>query len=73
MIAPNGVPQDRMERLRAAFLDAARSDRFRELVEGQGATYRLDVGPAMDAAVRAEYAALGEVARATGLARSARP
>ena len=73
MIAPNGVPEERMERLRAAFLDAARSPRFRELVEGQGATYRLDVGPEMDAAVRAEYAALGEVARATGLARSTRP
>jgi tripartite-type tricarboxylate transporter receptor subunit TctC len=73
LIAPNGVPEERMERLRAAFLDAARSPRFRELVEGQGATYRLDVGPEMDAAVRAEYAALGEVARDTGLARSARP
>jgi putative tricarboxylic transport membrane protein len=73
MIAPNGVPEERMERLRTAFLDAARSPRFRELVEGQGATYRLDVGPEMDAAVRDEYAALGEVARDTGLTRSTRP
>jgi len=73
LIAPNGVPEDRLERLRTAFLDAARSPRFRELVEGQGATYRLEVGPEMDAAVRAEYAALGEVARATGLTRSTRP
>ncbi len=53
LIAPNGVPEDRMERLRTAFLDAARSTRFRELVEGQGPTYRLDAGPAMAAAVRA--------------------
>jgi tripartite-type tricarboxylate transporter receptor subunit TctC len=73
MIAPNGVPEDRMERLRTVFLDAARSPKFRELVEGQGATYRLDVGPEMDAAARAEYTALGEVARDTGLTRSTRP
>ena len=69
LIAPNGIPADRMARLETAFTQAARSDVFRQLVEGQGATYRLQFGADMAAATRAEYQALGEVARAIGLAK----
>lgn len=72
LIAPNGVPADRMARLNDAFLAAARTPRFRELVESQGATYALRVGSEMGDATRAEYEALGAVARELGLARPAR-
>jgi tripartite-type tricarboxylate transporter receptor subunit TctC len=72
LIAPNGVPADRMARLNDAFLTAARTPRFRELVESQGATYALRVGSEMGDATRAEYEALGAVARELGLARPAR-
>ncbi len=69
LIAPNGIPADRMQRLETAFVQAARTDAFRQLVESQGATYRLQLGADMAAATRAEYQALGEVARAIGLAK----
>ncbi len=72
MIAPNGVPADRMARLTEAFVAAARTPRFRALVEGQGATYALAIGPEMGNAMRAEYNALGAVARDLGLQRAAR-
>lgn len=69
MIAPNGIPKDRMERLLTAFLDAARSPRFRDTVESGGGSYRLQLGPEMAQAIRDEHALLREVALATGLAR----
>lgn len=72
MIAPNGIPADRMERLTSAFVTAAQTPRFRALVEQQGATYALTIGPAMGAATRAEYQALGIVAQNLGLVRAAR-
>ena len=69
MIAPNGIPTDRMARLTDAFVAAARTPRFRALVEEQGATYSLRIGPEMAADMRAEYTALGAVARELGLVR----
>jgi tripartite-type tricarboxylate transporter receptor subunit TctC len=69
LIAPNGIPADRLAKLTEAFVAAARTPRFRALVEGQGATYSLRIGPEMAADMRAEYAALGAVARDLGLAR----
>lgn len=72
LIAPNGIPPERMARLSEAFLAAARTPRFRTLVEEQGATYALRIGPEMGEATRAEYESLGAVARELGLARPAR-
>ncbi len=72
LIAPNGIPADRMARLRDAFLAAARTPRFRQAVEGSGATYAIVEGEQMAAATRREYTALGEVARNLGLARAPR-
>ncbi len=72
LIAPNGIPADRMNRLSEAFLAAARTQRFRELVEGQGATYALRIGAEMGEDTRREYEALGAVARELGLSRTAR-
>lgn len=72
LIAPNGIPADRMARIREAFLDAARTARFRQAVEGTGATHAIVEGERMAAATRREYEALGEVARSLGLVRASR-
>lgn len=67
MIAPQGIPADRMARLTEAFTNAARTPRFQEVMQAQGAVSDLLVGEAMGRAMRAEYDALGEVARSLGL------
>ena len=72
LIAPNGIPPERLARLSEAFLAAARTSRFRALIEEQGATYALRIGSEMGEATRAEYEALGTVARELGLARPGR-
>ncbi len=72
LIAPNGIPTDRMTRIRTAFVEAARSPRFRQSVESTGATYAIVEGEAMARATRREYDALGEVARSLGLERTGR-
>ena len=72
MIAPNGIPEDRFARIQNAFVDAARTDAFRQLVESQGATYHIQLREEVAAQVHAEYTALGEVAQTLGLLRTAR-
>ena len=71
LIAPNGIAADRMARLREVFVGAAQTPRFRQVVEGTGATYAIVEGELMAAATRAEYEALGAVARSLGLTRAA--
>ncbi|MBL6454198.1 tripartite tricarboxylate transporter substrate binding protein [Belnapia sp. T6] len=72
LFAPNGIPADRLDRIAATFLKAARSEAFGQVVESQGATWRVEEGPAMAAQIRAEHAALGGVARDLGLAKPSR-
>jgi tripartite-type tricarboxylate transporter receptor subunit TctC len=67
LIAPNGIPPDRLKTLTAAFHRAATDPHFRETMAYQGATFALKDGPAMERAVREELAALGAVAKAIGL------
>jgi len=69
MIAPVGIPADRMARLNEAFGAAMRTPRFREAMDAQGATLAPVFGEEMGRAMRAEYEALGEVARTLGLSR----
>lgn len=69
MIAPVGVPADRMAKLNEAFGAAMRTPRFREAMDAQGATVAPLFGEEMGRAMRAEYEALGEVSRTLGLAR----
>ncbi|TCH99492.1 tripartite tricarboxylate transporter substrate binding protein [Roseococcus sp. SYP-B2431] len=69
MIAPVGIPADRMARLNEAFGAAMRTPRFREAMDAQGATLAPLFGDEMGRAMRAEYEALGEVARTLGLSR----
>ena len=69
MIAPRGVPADRVATLQAAFRQAAASDRFRQLLEAQGVTPGWVEGAAMGTVMRREFDELGRVATAIGLQR----
>jgi tripartite-type tricarboxylate transporter receptor subunit TctC len=63
LIAPRGIPADRLSRLTEAFGGAARTPQFAELVQQQAAVLRLETGEELARSIRAEYEALGAVAR----------
>lgn len=67
LIVPKETPQPIFEALEKAFVAAANSDKFKSAMEKQGATLRILDGKAMDALVRTEFEALGEVAKALGI------
>ena len=67
MIAPKGIPAERMERLQTAFQDALQSDRMHGILVAQGATPRMRTGDTLRTAIHNEYTALGEVAKRLGL------
>ena len=71
LIAPKGVPADRLATLAKVFTEAANDPRFKEVMAAQGAVHAVKDGAAMDKAIRDELAALGEVARAIGLEKKA--
>jgi len=67
MIAPKGIPADRMQRLQTVFQEAVQSERMRGILAAQGATPRMRTGDALRTAIRDEYNALGSVADRLGL------
>ena len=67
MIAPKGIPAERMERLQKAFQDALQSERMRGILAAQGATPRMRTGDTLRTAIHNEYTALGDVAKRLGL------
>ena len=67
MIAPKGIPAERMERLQTAFQDALQSERIHGILVAQGATPRMRAGDTLRTAIHNEYTALGEVAKRLGL------
>ena len=67
MIAPKGIPAERMERLQKAFQDALQSERMRGILAAQGATPRMRTGDTLRTAIHNEYTELGEVAKRLGL------
>jgi tripartite-type tricarboxylate transporter receptor subunit TctC len=69
LIAPRNVPQDRLARLTSAFVTAAQQPQFAELMAQQAAVMRLETGEAFGRSIRAEYDALGAVARELNLLR----
>lgn len=70
MIAPKGIPAEQLSVLTKTFTQAAEDPRFRELMDKQGAIYALKDAAATEAAIRAELAALGEVAKSIGIIKS---
>jgi tripartite-type tricarboxylate transporter receptor subunit TctC len=69
MIAPKGIPADRMARLQKAFQDAAQSKRVRDILAAQGATPRIRTGEALHQSIKDEYVALGDVAKRLGIGK----
>ena len=71
LIAPAKTPPAVLVKLEAAFSEAAKSDKFKDVMAKQGATQKVTGAKETAALIRAELAALGEVARATGIQRKA--
>ena len=69
LIAPNGVPADRMAVLESAFRQAARSDRFRQYMESRGIDIEASSATEFRKLIDAEYVAMGEVMKSLGLAK----
>jgi len=69
LIAPNGVPAERMALLERAFRDAARSDKFREYMQTRGIEVNASSGAEFRKLIDTEYAAMGEVMKSLGLAK----
>ena len=69
LIAPNGVPADRMTVLENAFRQAARSDRFRQYMESRGIAVEASSAAEFRKLIDTEYVAMGEVMRSLGLAK----
>jgi tripartite-type tricarboxylate transporter receptor subunit TctC len=67
LIAPVGTPDSIVSTLQAAFIEAANSDKFKSVMDKQGATLKVLDGAATGALVRSELDALGEVARSLGI------
>jgi tripartite-type tricarboxylate transporter receptor subunit TctC len=71
MIAPAGTPQPILDQLEKAFTEAASSDKFKDVMEKQGATRRV-LGSAPTAQlISTELEALGAVAKSLGIERKA--
>jgi tripartite-type tricarboxylate transporter receptor subunit TctC len=69
LIAPAGTPPAIAEQLEKAFTEAASSDKFKEIMEKQGATRRVLGGKATADLIGKEYEALGQVAKSLGIER----
>ena len=69
LIAPKGVPADRMALLESAFRQAARSDKFREYMQSRGIEVNASSAAEFRKLIDTEYAAMGEVMKSLGLAK----
>jgi tripartite-type tricarboxylate transporter receptor subunit TctC len=71
LIAPAKTPPAVLLKLESAFSKAASSAKFKDVMAKQGATQRVIDSQAMATLIRAELAALGEVAKAAGIQKKA--
>ena len=69
LIAPSNTPPALVEQIEKAFTEAANSDKFKEVMERQGATRRVISGKETSALISKELEALGSVARSLGIER----
>ncbi len=67
LIAPAGTPQPIIEQIEKAFVDAANTDKFKEIMDRQGATRRVLGSKATTDLITKELEALGAVAKALGI------
>ncbi|MBY0335175.1 MAG: tripartite tricarboxylate transporter substrate binding protein [Acetobacteraceae bacterium] len=69
MLAPRGVPADRMAALQSAFQAAWRTERFQQQLARSGVTPQFRGPDEMRAFIAQEYAALGRVVQQVGIER----
>jgi tripartite-type tricarboxylate transporter receptor subunit TctC len=69
LIAPKGIPADRMAILENAFREAARSERFRQYMQSRGIEVEASSAADFRKLIDSEYAAMGDVMRSLGLAK----
>jgi tripartite-type tricarboxylate transporter receptor subunit TctC len=69
LIAPKGVPEDRMAVLEKAFREAARSERFRNYMQSRGIEVEASSAADFRNLIDTEYAAMGDVMKSLGLAK----
>lgn len=67
VIAPNGLPADRMALLEKAFVEAARSEKFRQFMQARGEEAKGSTPAELRKLIDAEYTAMGDVTAALGL------
>lgn len=67
LIAPAGLPADLAALIEKAFTDAANSDKFKDVMEKQGATRRILNGAQTTDLIKKELVALGDVAKSIGI------
>ena len=69
IVGPKGIPADRLAILQKAFVQAAHSDKFREMMVANGAIPLGLGGEAFRKHLDAEYIAMRDVMKALGLAK----
>ncbi len=69
LIAPKGIPADRMAILEKAFRDAARSDKFEKYMQSRGIQVEASSAADFRKLIDTEYVAMGEVMKSLGLAK----
>ncbi len=72
LIAPAKTPAPILAKLEAAFTQAAQMPKFQEAMASQGAAIRILDHDGLTTLIKAEYAALGEVAKSIGIDRKTR-
>ena len=69
LIAPKGVPADRMAILEKAFREAARSEKFSQYMQSRGIEIEASSAADFRKLIDTEYVAMGEVMKSLGLAK----
>ena len=67
IIAPNGIPADRMAILEKAFVEAAKSEKFQKFLESRGEEAKGSTPAEMRKLIDSEFVAIGELTTALGL------
>lgn len=69
IIGPKGIPPDRLAILEKAFVQAIKSDKFRQSMEARGVTAEGSSGAEFRKVVDSEFKAMGEVVTSLGMAK----
>jgi len=69
ILAPKGTPPERIAIVEAAFVQAIKSDKFRQFMEARGANAEGLGSVEFRKQIDSEYKAMGEVAASLGMAK----